>query len=129
MPCLIDSSMYYIFTFICVFLTTVYNYWLVVMCYEYMFHVDIVKMFDSDSIRKRKYLISTIFAWGVPLIVVLICRLSFFFVELGGGDNEQFLFKKLVFIDWCIDISCNYLFAFHYKLDNFYQTCVFFVFM
>ena len=69
--------------YIFLYLTTVYNYWVVIMCY--MFYKDIVKVFDISI--KKKYLFSTLFAWGVPLIVFLICKLIFFFMESGANDK------------------------------------------
>lgn len=58
-----------------VYFKTVYNYWLVVICY--MFYVDIVKVFNMDV--QKKYLKSNLFAWAVPLLIsvfVIIVILS-----------------------------------------------------
>ena len=84
--------------YVFLFLTCVYNYWLLVMCY--MFYKNIVKVFDTSI--KRKYLYSTLFAWGVPLIVLLIFRLSFFFV------TDKLVFW-ITFVSLSFYITCSIL--------------------
>ena len=89
--------------FLFVYITTVYNYWLLVMCY--MFYVDIVKVFHKNV--TRKFLKFTIFAWGVPAVVIIILRLIFLIVERTfEGDKEV---KLLQFFSTVTFVSCNIL--------------------
>lgn len=83
--------------FIFMFLSAVFNYWLVVMCY--MFYVDIVKVFNGDI--KRRYMKSFLFAWGVPSITFLMGRLILLF-----NDKEEF---AVIFVDFGIFVICNVL--------------------
>ena len=85
--------------FVYVFLLTVFNYWLVVMCY--MFYVDIVKVFHNYI--KRRYLYSFLFAWGVPSTVTGINRLIIFFMQ-RADVKEDFLQN---FIEICNFITCS----------------------
>lgn len=86
-----------------IFLTTVYNYWLLIM--TYMFYVDIVKVFENNV--ERKFLKSTLFAWGVPIIVGIVCLLISLIIEYSvEGDKERLL---LVFVAASAAVACNYL--------------------
>ena len=88
-----------LYFFIFMFLSAVYNYWLVVLCY--MFYVDIVKVFDIKI--KRKYLKSSLFAWGVPLLLLVISRSIFLLVELTEEDKTEK--RLLVFARACIRVT------------------------
>lgn len=50
------------------YFTLVIQFWLLVLCY--VFYVDIVKVFNADF--TRRYLKSSLFAWGVPLLVTFV---------------------------------------------------------
>ncbi|KAF9823529.1 hypothetical protein SFRURICE_011382 [Spodoptera frugiperda] len=86
-----------------IFFTTVYNYWLLIM--TYMFYVDIVKVFENNV--ERKFLKSILFAWGVPIIVAILCLLISLIIEFSvEGDKERLL---LVFVAASAAVACNYL--------------------
>ena len=85
--------------FVFIFQSTVYNYWLVVMCYVY--YVKLVKVFNGDI--KRKYLKSTVFAWGMPIVVILICRLILVLIELIAVESDI----RLMFLYVCVLLTCN----------------------
>ena len=90
-----------IYFFILMFFSAVYNYWLVVMCY--IFYVDIVKVFDTDI--KWKYFKSSLFAWGVPFIFLVICKSVLLFVDLTESRNQEI---KLTAFAWAgIMITSN----------------------
>ena len=59
------------------YFSTVYNYWLLVMCY--MFYVDVVKVFDGDI--KRKFPRSFLLAWGVPTTGLIISIIMLIIIE------------------------------------------------
>lgn len=54
-----------LFSYPCLYFTTVRSFWLVVICH--MFYVDFVKVFN-DPVQKR-FLKSSLFAWGIPLLI------------------------------------------------------------
>ena len=84
-----------------IYLMTVYNYWLLVLCY--IFYVDVVKVFRKDV--KRKFLKSSLFAWGVPLMVLIGCRLASLIIDvLLEGNVEK---RLLRLVTSCIFITCN----------------------
>ena len=86
-----------VYFYIFMFLSTVYHYWLVVMCY--VFYVKLVKVFNGDM--KRKYLKSTLFSWGLPVLIVFICRFALFIIE-QAIDEENTQFSRKQFISNCM---------------------------
>lgn len=90
----------YICVFISSYCTTIYNNWLLVMCY--MFYVDIVKVFHIDI--KRRYLKSSLFAWGLPFITCLI--LAYFGLYLSVQPSER---KMLLYILVAIIVVTSFL--------------------
>lgn len=63
--------------YICTFTTSVQNHWMLVICY--IFYVDVVKVFGGYL--KRKYLKSCIFAWGIPLVILILYYLFICFYQ------------------------------------------------
>lgn len=65
-----DELFYLITLYECViiYLRLVVSFWLLVLCC--LFYVDIVKVFKVDI--TRRFLKSTLFAWGVPFIITLV---------------------------------------------------------
>ena len=86
-----------------IYLTTVYNYWLIVMCY--MFYVDIVKVFDKNI--GKKYLKSSLFAWAVPLLILIICGFILVIIEIVQKGHDEVMF--LLFVTICTYITSNLL--------------------
>lgn len=62
------TDIYKVFYYLKTYFTSVQYYWLLVICF--IFYVEIVKVFSGDI--RRRYLKSTLLAWGVPLITTLI---------------------------------------------------------
>ena len=88
-----------VYFYIFMFLSTVYHYWLVVLCYGVY-----VKVFHRDL--SRKYLKSSIFAWGFPLVVWLICGLIFIIILSSIGNDDAHLFRR-TYIFVCVIVTCN----------------------
>lgn len=85
------------------YITMVYQYLLLVMCY--MFYVHIVKVFHKDV--TRKYLKASFFAWGVPILLMIACCIIFAITVLFIGDpSEEFL---KIFMPVVIIITCDVL--------------------
>lgn len=85
------------------YITMVYKNCLVVICY--MFYVDIVQVFRKDI--KRRYLKVTIFAWLVPLLLMISC-LAIFTITVLCITNPSIEFIS-VFLPLVIIITCDVL--------------------
>lgn len=85
------------------YITMVYQYLLLVMCY--MFYVHIVKVFHKDV--TRKYLKASFFAWGVPILLMIACCIIFAITVVFMGDpSEEFL---KIFMPVVIIVTCDVL--------------------
>lgn len=101
-----------VFYYIGLHCLTVQFHWLLVICY--ILYEDIVKVFQ-DYIRKR-YLKSCLFAWCLPVLMTLFCRLVipslFHNNNLGTWIELGFLFLPLIinaiiYIKLVISLLCN----------------------
>lgn len=73
------------------YFTSVQCYWFLVMCC--ILYVDIVKVFNGDI--QRRFLKSTLFAWGVPLVSTVICK---FVLPLFLSD-DMFFYPQTVIVN------------------------------
>lgn len=81
--------------FIFMFFSTVFNYWLLQICY--MFYVDIVKIFGGGI--KRKFLKSFLFAWGIPLIGLIVFSMMLLIIQLAvKGDKEKIIILIVIIL-------------------------------
>ncbi|KAH9643945.1 hypothetical protein HF086_016495 [Spodoptera exigua] len=85
------------------YVTMVYKYCLVVICY--MFYIDIVQVFHKDV--KRKYMKVALFTWGVPIILTSLAAI-FVAITLYVIEDPAAEFI-LMFIIMIITITCNAL--------------------
>lgn len=85
------------------YVTMVYKYCLVVICY--MFYIDIVQVFYKDI--KRKYLKVTLFTWVVPILLssifISVLALTMHVIE---DPATEFIVS---FITMIIAVACNAL--------------------
>ena len=94
-------TMYWFIIFL--HLTTVYNCWLLVMCY--MFYVHIVKVFHKDI--EKKYLKSSIFAWAVPSVIWIVCAVCIVIIHAVSKRDKWNIIH--LFITVCSILFCNVL--------------------
>lgn len=88
----------FFFTFI--YLTMAYNHWLLII--NYIFYVDVVKVFQKDI--KRKYLKSWLFGWVLPFVILIVLALLFS-INRNDDDGYDQLVLKIIFV-WLL-ATCN----------------------
>ena len=85
------------------FLSTVFNYWLLIICY--MFYVDVVKVFSGDI--KQKFLKSFVLAWGLPLTGLIFGTLMLKVINTAIEDEGGKFF--LFFSFYATLFSCDFV--------------------
>lgn len=70
----------------------IFNCWLLVLCY--IFYMDFVKVFRTEI--RRRYLKSSLFAWGLPIVVSLLYY---------GAGYYYFYDRTVVTLDMMLTIS------------------------
>lgn len=86
-----DGAVPTIIDFFLKYFTSVQSYWLLVICC--ILYVDIVKVFNGDV--NRRFLKSSLFAWGVPLATTVLCK---FVLPLFLTDEIHF-YPQIVIIN------------------------------
>ncbi|CAH0603060.1 unnamed protein product [Chrysodeixis includens] len=95
------DKLFYLITlyqFVIIYLRLVVSFWLLVLCC--LFYVDIVNVFKVDI--TRRYLKSSLFAWGVPLIITFVSSalipITLYNIDKNNGRPDVFLIINIVLI-------------------------------
>lgn len=111
--CFVNSSLTYAMYWLSEYLETAKCHWLVVI--SHMFYVDIIKVFKRHYFQRR-YLKSTLFGWGVPLIpIVVLAIINLYYYYIFDYIKLMFSMGAMSVIMWAervISLVMNLFFYF-----------------
>lgn len=84
------------------YFTTVYNFWVIVICYG--LYVKVVKVFYIEV--ESKCIKSFLYAWGVPLTVLVICKLVLLIIQACIEEESTYENVRVYYIYSCVMITC-----------------------